>query len=150
MNTEPVISSLKNENKYLTDVKTSRHHFQIDEPERVGGTDKAPDPVDISLGALGACTAMTLKMYYLHKELDWSQIDVHVRSELRKIDKETASDELKAMANNGKVRHIEKTIYIKSDMDDKMIERASMIAEKCPVNLMMKNSCQMETVVKRA
>lgn len=150
MNTEPVISSLKNENKYLTDVKTSRHHFQIDEPERVGGTDKAPDPVDISLGALGACTAMTLKMYYLHKELDWSQIDVHVRSELRKIDKETASEEMKAMANNGKVRHIEKTIYIKSEMEDKMIERAAMISEKCPVNLMMKNSCQMETIVKRA
>lgn len=150
MNTEPIISSLKNENKFLTDVTTGRHKFLVDEPERVGGTDMAPDPVDVSLGALGACTAMTLKMYYVHKELDWTQIDVHVKSELRKIDKETASEELKAMANNGKVRYIEKTIYIKSDMDEKMIERAAVIAEKCPVNLMMKNSCPMETIVKRA
>lgn len=150
MNTEPIISSLKNENKFLTDVKTSRHQFQIDEPERVGGTDQAPDPVEIALGSLGACTAMTLKMYYAHKNLDWTQIDVHVRTELRKIDKETASEELKSISNNGKVRYIEKTIYIKSDMDDKMIERAAMIAEKCPVNLMMKHGSQMETIVKRA
>lgn len=150
MNAEPIISSLKNENIFLTDVKTSNHEFQIDEPEQVGGTDKAADPVEFALGALGACTAMTLKMYYDHKKLPWEQIDVHVRSELRKIDKETASDELKAMANNGKVRYVEKIIYITADMEEKMIERASMIAEKCPVNLMMKNGCHMETIVKRS
>ena len=149
MSAEPIISSLKNENKFLTDVKTPRHEFQIDEPERVGGTDKAPDPVEMSLGALGACTAMTLKMYYVHKKVDWTQIDVHVHSELRKIDKETASEAVQAMANNGKVRYVKKTIYIDSDMDEKSLERASIIAEKCPVNLMMKNGCMMETVVER-
>ena len=147
MDAQPVIASLVNENKFLTDVKTARHEFQIDEPEKVGGSDAAADPVDVALGALGACTAMTLKMYYAHKKLDWTQIDVHVRSELRKIDKETASEELKAMANNGKVRYVNKTIYITSDMDEKMIERAGLIAEKCPVNLMMKNGCVMETNV---
>ncbi|MCH8569226.1 MAG: OsmC family protein [Balneolales bacterium] len=150
MDTTPVISTLINENKFLTSIKTVNHTFSADEPIEAGGTDTAPDPVKLALGALGACTAMTLKMYYKHKKTEWSQIDVHVKSELISIDKEKDSEALVRMANNGKVRKVTKTIYIRSDMDDKLLSRASIIAEKCPVNLMMKNSCLMETIVNRS
>ncbi|AXJ00325.1 putative redox protein [Cyclonatronum proteinivorum] len=145
----PIISVLESKNGFFTDIKAGNHQLIADEPEDMGGTDKAADPLSIALSALGACTAMTLKIYFAHKKLNWEKIEVHITHELLSIDKNSASDELIAMANNGKVRKLYKKIYIKSDMEDKLLNRASIIAEKCPVNLMMKRSCPMETEVIR-
>ncbi|MCC5934198.1 MAG: OsmC family protein [Balneolales bacterium] len=144
-----IISVLESEKGFYTEIKAGSHTSIADEPIEAGGTDKAADPVSIALGGLGACTAMTLKIYFAHKKLDWEKIEVHINHELMAIDKDTASEELKAMANNGKVRKIFKKIYIKSDMEDKLLSRAAIIAEKCPVNLMMKRSCPMESIVER-
>lgn len=145
----PVVSTLLNENNFYTTIQAGKHKLEGDEPKNLGGTDKAVDPLSMSLAALGACTAMTLKIYYAHKQTDWEKIEVEVSSELEIIDKKSASEEMLAMANNGKVRKITKVISIKSDMDDKLLGRAALIAEKCPVNLMMKRSCPMETIIKR-
>lgn len=145
----PVVSTLLNENSFLTDIKAGNHQFQSDEPVDLGGSDKATDPMSMALASLGACTAMTLKIYYAHKQTSWDKIDVHVNSELQHIDKSTAPEDVLSMANNGKVRTITKVIHIKSDMDDKLLERAAIIADKCPVNLMMKKGCKMETIIKR-
>jgi len=149
MNKAAVISSLINEDNFLTNIKASDHMFQADEPLAAGGTDLATDPLSMALGALGACTAMTLKIYYAHKGIDWQNIEVHVSSELISINKDTAPELHIAMANNGKIRKVLKTIYIKSDISDKLLERTAIIAEKCPVNLMMKNSCLMDLQIKR-
>ncbi len=146
---KPVISTLYKEEKFFTHIKTETHHFSADEPESAGGEDESPDPVTLALGSLGACTAMTLKIYYDFKETPWEKIEVMITSKVENIDKETASEATKAAAHNGKVRHINKKILITSDMDDKKLERATVIAEKCPVNLMMKNSTIMHTIVER-
>lgn len=144
-----IISVLESKNGFYTDIKAGHHQLFADEPIEAGGTDKAADPLSLALSGLGACTAMTLKIYFAHKKIEWETIEVHITQELIAIDKETASDELIAMANNSKVRKIYKKIYIKSDMEDKLLGRAALIAEKCPVNLMMKRSCPMETEVVR-
>jgi putative redox protein len=54
---------------YATAITTGRHALTADEPERNGGADVGPAPFDLLLSALGACTAMTLKMYAEHKHL---------------------------------------------------------------------------------
>jgi uncharacterized OsmC-like protein len=149
MSKSPVISSLLKENNFFTHTEAGIHEIYCDEPADVGGSDRAPDPVVLTLAALGACTAMTLKMYYDHKGVNWEQIDVHISNAFIAVDKENDPPELLEKANKGKVRKITKKIYIRSDMDDKSLERAVTIADKCPVNLMMKRSCLMETKAER-
>jgi len=146
---KPVISSLENKNKFLTNIKTGKHHFSADEPESAGGTDQAADPISLALGSLGACTAMTLKIYYDFKKIDWNKIEVQITSGLEAIDAESVSEATRKIAVNGKVRRIKKTILITSDMEDKMLERAAVIAEKCPVNQMMKHGAVMQTTIQR-
>lgn len=146
---KPVISTLHSKDQFFTSIQSGSHQLSSDEPESVGGTDKAADPISLAMGSLGACTAMTLKIYYEFKKISWEKIEVQITSKLETIDKENASEATKAIASNGKVRQIHKTIIITSDMDDKMLERAAIIAEKCPVNLMMKHGTIMHTTIQR-
>jgi uncharacterized OsmC-like protein len=48
---------------YRTDVTVGRRTFTADEPSNVVGSDTGPTPFDYLLGALGACTAITIHMY---------------------------------------------------------------------------------------
>jgi len=45
------------------DVSAGRHAFKVDEPEVLGGTDLGPNPVQLILGALGACQAITYQVW---------------------------------------------------------------------------------------
>ncbi len=45
------------------DVATGRHTFKVDEPEVLGGTDLAANPVQLVLASLGACQAITYRVW---------------------------------------------------------------------------------------
>ena len=54
-----------------------RHHRVVcDEGAEVGGADSGPNPTELLLGALGACVAMTLKMYAGRKGWETGSIQV--------------------------------------------------------------------------
>jgi len=44
---------------FLQNVSIGPHRFQADEPVEGGGCDAGPNPYELLLTALGACTAMT-------------------------------------------------------------------------------------------
>ncbi len=45
------------------DVATGRHTFKVDEPEVLGGTDLAANPVQLVLASLGACQAIRYQVW---------------------------------------------------------------------------------------
>ena len=54
--------------KFTQHVSTNSHYWLADEPESVGGNNMGPDPYEHLLAGLGACTAMTLRMYAERKK----------------------------------------------------------------------------------
>ena len=52
---------------YRTEITAGGHRLVPDEPADVGGKDTGPTPYDLLVAGLGACTAMTLRMYADHK-----------------------------------------------------------------------------------
>ncbi|WFT42474.1 OsmC family protein [Acinetobacter baumannii] len=58
----------------LTD--PSGHQWFADEPTDKGGQDTAPNPVQLLLSALGACTTITLEMYANHKGIKIEHVQV--------------------------------------------------------------------------
>ena len=57
------VSTRIDRSRYRTTVEARTHAMVLDEPVGVGGTDAGPTPYEAMLGALGGCTAMTLRMY---------------------------------------------------------------------------------------
>ncbi len=111
-------------------VTTTGHEVAADEPERRGGTNTGPAPFDLMLGSLGACTAITLRMYGDRKAWKLGTIDVQLR-----LLKE----------GDGPLR-IERKISISEAMSEEQQAKLLEIADKTPVTKALAAGVPIHTV----
>lgn len=131
---------LEQDTKFLRKLYTQHHDYLADEPTANGGTDLGPDPYELLLMSLGACTSMTLRMYANHKKLTVDDIEVHLRH-----DRIHAEDCENCENTEGYVSRIERTIRYKGDLSDEQHRRFMEIADKCPVHKTLKGEIQILT-----
>ena len=113
--------------KFEQSIATGRHHFVADEPTGIGGLDSGPGPYQLLLSALGACTAMTLRLYADRKALVLRDVQVtlaHIREPSETVD---------GVAQPPRER-IERTIVLDGDLDAPTRARLLDIADHCPVH----------------
>ncbi len=126
--------------KYRTDMIAGGHALISDEPESVGGTDQGPAPYDLLLSALGACTAMTLRMYADRKE--WPLESVTVRLD---HSRKHAKDDEACEDPECKLDRIERVVSVTGDLDGEQRERLLEIADRCPVHKTLDAGVRTET-----
>jgi putative redox protein len=110
-------------------IRSGAHVLAADEPAALGGNDTGPDPYSYLLAALGACTAMTLRMYARQKK--WPLQKVRVRL---KHDKIHAADCTTCETKEGKVDRIDRSIELDGPLSDEQRQRLREIADRCPVH----------------
>ena len=115
--------------KFAQWVTAGPHHWVADEPKHIGGDDTGPSPYDMLLGALGACTTMTLQMYARRKKWPLESVQVHLSHE-----RLYAEDCAECEQTEGKVERITRTITVKGPLDDAQRARILEIADRCPVH----------------
>jgi len=125
---------------FWTHVQAGPHGFVADEPPKVGGTDEGPTPYDLLLGALGTCTAMTLRMYADRKELPLERVRVTLSHDRVHVD-----DCAEADKTEGKVDLIRRTIELEGDLSDEQRTRVLEIADRCPVHRTLENEIVIKT-----
>ncbi|GAA4678837.1 OsmC family protein [Pseudonocardia yuanmonensis] len=64
------------------DVHIGKHVVKIDEPEALGGTSLAPNPVEFSLAALGSCQAITYRFWSEKLGIRIDRLHVEVTGDL--------------------------------------------------------------------
>jgi putative redox protein len=62
--------------QYAVEVATGHHRLIADEPKTAGGGDAGFSPFGLLLSSLGACTAITLRMYAERKQWPLERITV--------------------------------------------------------------------------
>lgn len=110
-------------------VSSDSHYWLADEPLAVGGDNAGPDPYEHLLAALGACTAMTLRMYARRKSLPLE----HVRVELSH-QRVHARDCEACDVQVGMVDRIDRHITLRGGLDEAQQGRLMEIADRCPVH----------------
>lgn len=116
------------DHQFTQHVSTASHYWLADEPIKVGGKNAGPDPYDHLLAGLGACTAMTLRMYAQRKKLPVEHIKVelsHTRSYKDDCDNCEQQSGIEAIVRN---------ISYVGDLDEQQKARFLEIADKCPVH----------------
>ena len=114
---------------YRTTIKVGDHVWYADEPEDNGGTNAGPTPTDMAIGALGACVAITLRLYAERKEWPLEAVEIDVDYERLRAKDYEAYD-----GPENFVHEIRKAIKLVGPLSDEQRERLMEIAGKCPVH----------------
>lgn len=112
------------------ELSNGRHTWTADEPAPVGGTDTGPNPYELLLGSLAACTCITLALYCRHKKIALESVTASYEFDrIHAKDCADCDDETK-----GYIDHITSDVKISGDFDDAQKKRLAEIVERCPVH----------------
>jgi putative redox protein len=109
--------------------------FLIDEPVEAGGLASGPNPYDLMSAALGACTAMTLRLYARRKGMPLVRVQVSVRHHRASLDARDLFD---------------RTISLEGPLGEADRRRLLAIAERCPVHRTLDRGADIRTTLSAA
>ena len=124
-----VVVAETREGRFTQIIAAAGHALRADEPQSVGGLGSAPGPYDLLLAGLGACTAMTIRMYADLKKLPLERVSVRLRHE-----KIHAADCADCETKEGKIDRIDRVVMLEGSLDGAQHAKLMEIADKCPVH----------------
>src|SRR5690606_8614952 len=117
---------------YRTEIKSGKHTVIADEPEDLGGQDLGLHPQNLLLASLGACTAITLRMYADRKKWPVEKISIELMMDTVKSDL-------------AQTTYIKSHIRIEGDINEEQRQRMLRIADACPIHKVLENPIVMTT-----
>lgn len=121
--------TVRSHGKFRQEIVADDHTFYADEPTSIGGSDTAPNPYALLLGALGACTSITLEMYARRKKWPLQGIEVELSHRKDYVQDCEACEEKEA-----RIDMIDLRIRVFGPLDDAQRARLHEIAQRCPVS----------------
>ena len=143
---EDVVVGETGQGKFQVAIQAGAHRFMVGEPVDVGGADTGPSPYDLMAAALGACTAMTLRMYARLKKIELGLVTVTVRhNKVHAKDCLECTDEERS--GSGKIDRFERMISIDGGAPEGLADKVLEIAGKCPVHRTLEQTSKVVTRV---
>ena len=129
---------------FRTEIMVNGLSLVADEPVSVGGTNMGPTPYDYLVAGLGACTAMTLRMYADRKQ--WPLQEVVVSLAHKKIH---AKDCETCETDQAMVDWIERDLKLTGPLNASQSKRLMEIADRCPVHRTLESKVNIQTTLKQ-
>jgi putative redox protein len=129
---ETTVISETHQGKYQVEARVGDNSFLLDEPVAYGGLGSGPNPYNLLSAALGACTAMTVRLYADRKGWPLTNIRVAVRH---------------GRPNLHARDTFEMDIALEGDLDEAQRARLMEISEHCPVHLTLANGSDVKNVL---
>jgi putative redox protein len=116
------------------------HQMKADEPEDIGGTNSGPTPYQFLAAGLGACTAMTIRLYARRKKIPLDDVSVSLRH-----DKRHAMECENCDTSEAKIDHFQRDIRLSGELTEEQIASLLAIADKCPVHRTLEQRSHIST-----
>lgn len=130
------------DHKFQQEIFTDHHHWYADEPTKMGGQNTGPDPYEHLLAALGACTAMTIRMYANLKKLPLEHVEVSLSHQRNYLDDAEKSDD-----QDSKIEALIRKVQLIGPLSDSEKNRLLEIADRCPVHKTLHNNPHVVTTL---
>ncbi len=131
-------------NRYATEIMAAGHSLVADEPAAMGGANLGPAPFGFLMAGLGACKAMTLRMYSDRKQ--WPLDAVTIKLNHQKID---AADCESCRTKEGQLDRFDCEIDLSGPLDEQQKQRLLQIADRCPVHRTLHSEIIVKSKLKR-
>jgi uncharacterized OsmC-like protein/fermentation-respiration switch protein FrsA (DUF1100 family) len=126
--------------KFQQEIVSGPHRLLADEPVAVGGLDSGLSPYNLLLAALGACTAMTLRLYADRKKLPLEHVSLRLTH-----NKIHAADCEDCETKQGMLDRIDRNITLEGPLDADQRTRLVEIANRCPVHRTLESEIDIRT-----
>ncbi|WP_313950531.1 OsmC family protein [Accumulibacter sp.] len=120
---------------YQQTVRLGKHTLIADEPVSMGGEDAGPEPFDLLLAGLGACTSITLRMYAERKQ--WPLAGVSV----------ALTHDQVVVEGGGKLDRIARTITLEGELTTEQRNSLLAIANKCPMHRTLQSDTRIDSML---
>jgi len=127
---EPTVFAESTQTHFNTILKVGRHKLTADEPPASGGQDAGPGPHELLLCSLGACTAITVRMYADRKGFDLKNISVAL-----------------GLEKTGESTRIFRRVTLEGNLTGDERDRLMHVANACPVHKTLTNPIHIETTL---
>ncbi|HYB64395.1 MAG TPA: OsmC family protein [Steroidobacteraceae bacterium] len=132
MSSTRVVTAVNGATPYAVTLEDHRgHHWLADEPLEAGGGNKGPSPTQLLLSSLGACTAITLRIFAARKGWPLTGAEVHLEFNPEGRPKEG--------------NDIRRTITLQGDLSPGQRERLLDVANKCPLHKLLTSKIRIES-----
>ena len=121
-------------------LSNGRHEWKADEPLDVGGSDTGPNPYELLLGSLAACTCITISGYCQFKKLPLESVSASY--DFSRVHAEDCKD--CDMPDRGFIEKVTSTVHIEGDFDDAQRKRLAQIVTRCPVHKTLEHGIKFE------
>lgn len=132
MSTTRAVTAVNGATPYVVTLEDHRgHHWLADEPVESGGANKGPSPTLLLLSSLGACTAITLRIFAARKGWPLTGAAVHL--------------EFNPEGSPAEGNDIRRTITLQGDLSPEQRERLLDVANKCPLHKILTGKIRIES-----
>lgn len=114
--------------KMRQEISMGKHRVTADVPEADGGEDAGPTPHDLLAASLGACTALTLKIYSARKQWPLQDAEVTV-----------------TVDRTPELSRFTRSIRLVGPLDDEQKARLLKVSEACPVHKTLSGKIEIST-----
>lgn len=139
--THQVLVRNEKEDGLLSEIMANQHYLIADEPKDVGGTNLGGTPYDLLVSALGACTAMTIRLYADHKKMELDDVKVHLTFNKRHVEDAISG-------SPAQMEFINREVELTGNLSEEQRERILKIADKCPVHKTLTKGLTVNTKLK--
>jgi len=123
------------DHKFQQCIYSDHHHWYADEPLNVGGRNTGPDPYEHLLAALGACTAMTIRIYASQKKWPLEHVEVSLSHARNYLEDASATG-----TKPTQVEQLIRSVQFVGKLSEQQITRLLEIADMCPVHRTLHNN----------
>lgn len=121
--------TVRSRHNYQQEIIAGDHIVFADEPVNIGGDNTGPNPYELLLGALGACTSITTQMYARRKNWPLEAVEVELIHS-----RDHARDCADCADNDARVDRVAVTLTLRGDLTADQRRRILDIAKRCPVS----------------
>lgn len=128
--TKASIKARSLEQPYQVLLDSGTQSIVADEPLTHGGQDAGHNPYELLLDALGACTAITLRMYAARKQWPLEGVDLDL-----------------ALEKHADETHIRRRIGLRGELSEEQRQRLLAIANACPVHKILSGPVHIQSEI---
>ena len=126
--------------KYTQTIEAGPYNLVADIDQSMGGDEKGPNPHQLMLSSLGACTSITVQMYAKRK--GWN---------LEKVTIDLTEDKVTDPENPSRTMpKIVREITLTGDLTEEQIADLTRIADKCPIHKLITGPKEIATNVQKS